>query len=132
MRKSKGGVFEFKAPRWMTKTQKIWKNGVGFVRLGNEKFEPKINLSEIGLKISTFIENEKYQGASISVGESLPLIWVNGEDNFEPQKILHRSLGTVSVMAYPREEFCTAWIAQNLLLRLIECENKTDWVIWCF
>lgn len=101
-------------------------NGIGFVQFGYEKFQPKVNLSEIGFKISEFIENEKYQGASISVGESLPLIWVNGEDNSELQEILNRALGTVSVRAYPKEELCADWISQMFLLYLIECENQPD------
>jgi len=101
-------------------------SGIGFVQYGYEEFQPKINLSEIGFKISEFIENEKYQGASISVGESLPLIWVDGEDNSELKEILNRSLGTVSVRAYPKEELCSDWISQMFLLYLIECENQVD------
>ncbi len=85
-------------------TQILTGSGIGFVQYGYEEFQPTINLSEIGFKISEFIENEKYQGASISVGESLPLIWVDGEDNSELKEILNRSLGTVSVRAYPKEE----------------------------
>lgn len=100
-------------------------NGVGFVQYGYEEFQPKVNLFEIGFKISEFVENEKYQGASISVGESLPLIWVDGEDNSELKEILNHSLGTVSVKAYPKEELCSDWISQMFLLYLIECENQS-------
>ncbi|MFT7085171.1 MAG: hypothetical protein ACJAV5_000886 [Vicingaceae bacterium] len=101
-------------------------SGIGFVQFGYEKFQPKVNLSEIGFKISEFIENEKYQGASISVGESLPLIWVDGEDNSELKEILNRSLGTVSLRAYPKEDLCEDWISQMFLLFIIECKNQTD------
>jgi hypothetical protein len=101
-------------------------SGVGFVWYGYEEFHPKVNLSEIGFKICEFIENEKYHGASISVGESLPLIWVDGEDNSELKEILNRSLGTVSVSAHPKEDFCEDWISQMFLLYLIECENQND------
>ncbi|MEQ9231893.1 MAG: hypothetical protein RIF46_14515, partial [Cyclobacteriaceae bacterium] len=101
-------------------------SGIGFVQFGYEEFQPKVNLSEIGFKISEFIENEKYQGSSISVSESLPLIWVDGEDNSELKEILNRSLGTVSVRAYPKEELCRDWISQMFLLYLIECENQDD------
>ena len=102
------------------------KNGIGFVQYGYEEFHPKVNLSEIGFKISEFIENEKYQGASISVGESLPLIWVDGQDNSELKEILNRSLGTVSLRSYPKEELCEDWISQMFLLYLIECKTPTD------
>lgn len=101
-------------------------SGIGFVQYGYEEFHPKVNLSEIGFKISEFIESEKYQGASISVGESLPLIWVDGEDNSELKEILNRSLGTVSLRAYPKEELCRDWISQMFLLYLIEFENQND------
>lgn len=107
-------------------TEILTESGVGFVQYGYEEFQPKVNLSEIGFKISEFIENEKYQGAFISVGESLPLIWVDGEDNSELKEILNRSLGTVSVSAYPKEELCKDWISQMFLLYLIECINQTD------
>ena len=107
-------------------TEILTESGIGFVQYGYEKFEPKVNLSEIVFEISEFIENEKYQGASISVGESLPLIWVDGEDNSELKEILNRSLGTVSIRAYPKEELCSDWISQMFLLYLIECKNQTD------
>jgi len=101
-------------------------NGIGFVQCGYEKFQPRTNLLEIGFKISEFVDNEKYQGASVSVGESLPLIWVDGEDNSELKNILNRSLGTVSVSAHPKEELYSGWTSQMFLLYLIECENQTD------
>lgn len=107
-------------------TEILTESGIGFVQFGYEKFQPKVNLSEIGFKISEFIENEKYQGASVSVGESLPLIWVDGEDNSELKEILNRSLGTVSLRAYPKEELCENWISQMFLLYLIECKSPTD------
>lgn len=100
--------------------------GIGFVQCGYNKYEPKIILSEIGFEISEFVETEKYQGASISVAESLPLIWVDGEDNSELKEILNRSLGTVSLRAYPKEELYEQWISQMFLLYLIECENQND------
>lgn len=101
-------------------------SGIGFVQYGYEKFEPSRNLFLIGFKISEFVESEKYQGASITVAESLPLIWVNGENNSELKIILNRSSGTVSVSASPKEEWCTDWISQMFLLYLIECENQAD------
>lgn len=107
-------------------TEILTESGIGFVQFGYGKFQPKVNLSAIGFKISEFIENEKYQSASISVGESLPLIWVDREDNSELKEILNRSLGTVSVRAYPKEELCADWISQMFLLYLIECKTPTD------
>lgn len=107
-------------------TEILTESGIGFVQFGYEKFQPKLNLSEIIFKISEFIENEKYQGASVSVGKSLPLIWVDGEDNSELKEILNRSLGTVSLRAYPKEELCEDWISQMFLLYLIECKTPTD------
>lgn len=100
--------------------------GTGFVQCGYDKFEPKSNISEIGFEILKFIETEKYQMASMSVAESLPLIWVNGEGNSELKDILHQSRGTISVSAYPKEEFCEEWLSQMFLLYLIECENGDD------
>lgn len=101
-------------------------SGIGFVQYGYEKFEPISNISEIGFEISEFVENEKYQDAAISIGESLPLIWVDGDDNSELKNILNRTLGTVSVRAYPKEELCKDWISQMLLLYLIECKTPVD------
>ncbi|MFT6166308.1 MAG: hypothetical protein ACJASF_000994, partial [Vicingaceae bacterium] len=56
----------------------------------------------------------------------LPLIWVDGEDNSELKEILNRSLGTVSLRAYPKEDLCEDWISQMFLLFIIECKNQTD------
>ena len=99
--------------------------GIGFIRCGYEEYNPKRDLTKIAFSIGKEIGKDKYHAAKdVSIAESLPIVWIEGQNENKIKELLNQSLGTVRLNAYLREEFTKDWMSQMFLFHLIEFEDE--------
>ena len=105
-------------------TEYQFENGIGFIRCGYETYKPKRDLPTIAFSIGKEIGKDKYHIAEdVSIAESLPIVWIEGQNENQIKKLLNQSLGTVRLTAYLREEFTKDWMSQMFLFHLVEFED---------
>jgi len=105
-------------------TEYQFENGIGFVRCGYEAYNPKSDLPTIAFSIGKVIGKDKYHIAEdVSIAESLPMVWIEGQSENQIKELLNQSMGTVRLNAYLREEFTKDWVSQMFLFHLVEFED---------
>lgn len=105
-------------------TEYQFENGVGFIRCGYQEYNAKMDLPKIAFSIGTGIGNDEYRIFNdVVIAESLPLVWIKGQNENDVQELLKQSKGTVRLNKLLKEE-TKDWMSQMFLLHLIEFEDE--------
>jgi len=105
-------------------TEYQFENGVGFIRCGYQEYNAKRDLPEIAFSIGTGIGNDEYRIFNdVVIAESLPLVWIKGQNEKNIKELLKQSKGTVKLNKLLKEK-TKDWMSQMFLLHLVEFEDE--------